>query len=204
MSEVPKRQWLTLSEASKLRGVHPATLRVWADEGYVKTFRTPGGHRRFLASEIEAMLAPARTPAEVPMVRDLVDVARREISTLQRLHQGWLTAFPQESRGPWRDSGRRLIGLAIQYVSRRQGREAVLDEGRSIGILYGRQCAAGGMSLSNTVRAFLFFRESLLRSARPGQPALRGHWRRNGGRAQSAGAGGGWGAACGDRPGAGP
>lgn len=167
-SQLPKRQWLTLSEASDLLGVHPATLRAWADVGYIRTFRTPGGHRRFLASEIEAMVAPAGQASEEPIVRSLVDVARREISTLRQADQGWLSSFPQEARGPWRDSGRRLIGLAIQYVSRREGREAVLEEGRAIGQLYGRQCAAGGLGLSNTVRAFLFFRESLLRSTRPG------------------------------------
>ena len=168
-SQLPKRQWLTLSEASSLLGVHPATLRTWADEGYIQSFRTPGGHRRFLASEVEAMVAPAgHVPREEPMVRELVDVARREISTLQRSEQGWLAAFPGEARTSWRDSGRRLIGLAIQYVSRRERREAVMEEGRDIGRLYGRQCAAGGLSLSNTVRAFLFFRESLLRSTRPG------------------------------------
>lgn len=182
---VGEREWLTLSEASELLGVHPATLRVWADEGYIKTFRTPGGHRRFLASELEAMVAPAgawgrlpglpdsdpqeaRGPGGLPQMRSLVAQARQEISSLGERENAWLVAFPPERRGPWRDSGRRLIGLAIQYVSRQEGRQAVLDEGRAIGALYGRQCASIGVSLADTVRAFLFFRESLLRSTRPG------------------------------------
>ncbi len=164
------RQWLTLSEAAERLGVHPATLRAWADEGYIKSFRTPGGHRRFLASEVEAMVAPAgEAPAAgADSVRDLVTQTRQELSTLAGSEGRWLACFPGEARAPWRESGRRLIGLAIQYVSRREGREAISREGRAIGALYGRQCAAGGVSLADTVRAFLFFRESLLRSTRPG------------------------------------
>lgn len=39
--------WLALREASEKMGVSPATLRAWADEGRVQSYRTPGGHRRF-------------------------------------------------------------------------------------------------------------------------------------------------------------
>ena len=172
------RQWLTLTEASEALGVHPATLRAWADAGHVRTFRTPGGHRRFLASEIESMLAVAGglgQPAGDELGRDLVTVARRELSSLRGEGGGWLAAFPDEQREAWRESGRRLIGLAIQYVSRREGREAIVEEARSIGRLYGRRCAALGVPLTGTVRALLFFRESLLRSTRPGLVA-HGHY----------------------------
>jgi len=163
---------LTLTEASRVLGVHRATLRVWADEGHIKTFRTPGGHRRFLASEIEAMIAAGGTPVvrgeDESLSRDLVTVARRDLSTLDGPGRAWLLAFPEEEREDWRVSGRRLIGLAIQYVSRRGQREAILDEVRTIGTRYGERCAARHVPLATTVRALLFFRESLLRATRPG------------------------------------
>lgn len=171
-AQAPKKQWLTLAEASALLGVHRATLRTWADEGHVRAFRTPGGHRRFLAAEIQALVATAgepKAPAEDSrLARDLLNVARRELSSLQGAGNAWLEAFPAGERDPWRESGRRLVGLAIQYVSRRDGREAVINEARAIGTLYGQKCAASRVSLANTVRALLFFRESLLRSTRPG------------------------------------
>ena len=40
--------WLTLSEAAEQLGVHPTTLRRWADNGDIPVSVTPGGHRRFL------------------------------------------------------------------------------------------------------------------------------------------------------------
>ncbi len=48
---------LTISEAARRLGVHPNTLRTWADKGLVKTVRLPSGYRRFAVAEIERMRA---------------------------------------------------------------------------------------------------------------------------------------------------
>lgn len=47
--------WLSLRDASRKMGVSPATLRGWADEGRVESYRTPGGHRRFRVGESGAV-----------------------------------------------------------------------------------------------------------------------------------------------------
>ena len=51
--------WLSLHEASQRLNVHPATLREWADRGRIRTFRTPGGHRRFSVEDVDALAAEA-------------------------------------------------------------------------------------------------------------------------------------------------
>lgn len=48
-------QWLTLQEAARLLGVHQNTLRRWADAGYIRVQRTPGGHRRFERAQVEQL-----------------------------------------------------------------------------------------------------------------------------------------------------
>src|ERR1700737_3179647 len=48
--------WLTLGKASKMLGVHGATLREWADKGLIESFQTPGGHRRFALADIRSFL----------------------------------------------------------------------------------------------------------------------------------------------------
>jgi hypothetical protein len=79
-------------------------------------------------------------------------------------------AFDQEKdRQQMRDTGRRLFGLAIQFMSRTRDHELVLQEGLRIGEFYGQECAQHSVSLVDTVRALFFFRESLLRAAKPGQ-----------------------------------
>jgi excisionase family DNA binding protein len=44
--------WMTLGEAAHFLGVSGATLRKWTDNGMVPTFRTPGGHRRYLVDAL--------------------------------------------------------------------------------------------------------------------------------------------------------
>lgn len=65
-TETPSREeWLTVREACALVGVSPATLRRWSDNGDIKAFTTPGGHRRFTRSTILDLLpAPMSAPTE--------------------------------------------------------------------------------------------------------------------------------------------
>src|SRR5439155_906135 len=49
--------WLSMQEASERLHVHADTLRQWADRGRIRTFRTPGGHRRFQAADVDALAA---------------------------------------------------------------------------------------------------------------------------------------------------
>src|SRR5258708_12715139 len=67
--------WLSLTEASKRLNVHPATLRDWADRGRIRTFRTPGGHRRFSGEDIDALAAEA-APELALFMNALVGQAR--------------------------------------------------------------------------------------------------------------------------------
>ena len=46
-----------ISEASQLLGVSEATLRQWTDEGSIKAFVTPGGHRRYSKEELKEFLS---------------------------------------------------------------------------------------------------------------------------------------------------
>jgi excisionase family DNA binding protein len=50
-------QPLTPSEVASRFRVSVATVRVWADEGRLASFRTPGGQRRFRREDVEAFLA---------------------------------------------------------------------------------------------------------------------------------------------------
>ena len=166
--------WLSLSEASKLLGVHFTTVRRWADAGTIPCFRTPGGHRRFRAADLTSWLEGKQTMVPVPqpeaVVQNAVGFTRQEIAQKQVSGELWYMAFDREDeRRQMQDTGRSLFGLAIKYVSRAGGQEAVLLEGQRIGEFYGKRCAERGVSLVDTVRAFFFFRRSLLRATEPGR-----------------------------------
>jgi excisionase family DNA binding protein len=47
------RLGLSTSQAARELGVSLGTVRRWADLGYLRAYRTPGGQRRFSAEQIE-------------------------------------------------------------------------------------------------------------------------------------------------------
>ena len=64
---VETADWLTLGTAAKYLGVAQSTIRKWSDLGRVPTFYTPGRHRRYRRSDLDAFLehsgpAAARGP----------------------------------------------------------------------------------------------------------------------------------------------
>jgi excisionase family DNA binding protein len=48
-------EYLSISEAARRLGVHPATLRGWADKGLVPHIKLPTGYRRFAPSAIQKL-----------------------------------------------------------------------------------------------------------------------------------------------------
>jgi excisionase family DNA binding protein len=47
---------LSTSQAAEALGVSLGTVRRWSDMGYLASYRTPGGQRRFSADQIEQFL----------------------------------------------------------------------------------------------------------------------------------------------------
>src|SRR5215210_3073427 len=70
-------QWLTLGQAANYLGVAQSTIRKWSDSGRLPAFYTPGGHRRFRRSDLDAFLSNSRgTPLRAGPVILIDDDAR--------------------------------------------------------------------------------------------------------------------------------
>jgi excisionase family DNA binding protein len=157
---------LTLGQACKLLNVDESTLRRWADAGQVRTFRTPGGHRRFAEGDVKAIVqGRGRT-----QYSDVGDLATRRIR--QQLHRkpgssaDWYTSVDEVQREKLRPLGRRLMQLVADYVAKRGRRTSLLEEARLTGAEYGAELARAGMTLTQAMEAFTFFRRSLDQSAK--------------------------------------
>lgn len=151
---VTQGEWLSLSEASALLGVHPSTLRRWSDQGKIESTRTSGGHRRFSRSVIERYLKGHSFPEKAEPAP--LSQASRHATT--DLSQAWRDSFPAESREAVRQLGQRLLGLMLQYLTRQNEDERFLQEGRAIGRRYGTEIAKAGLAMLQMVEAFLYFR----------------------------------------------
>src|SRR3954464_8460019 len=55
-------EWLTLGQAARLLGVAQSTIRKWSDQGRVPAVYTPGGHRRYRRSDLEAFVDRSGPP----------------------------------------------------------------------------------------------------------------------------------------------
>lgn len=51
----PERVFMTPGEVSAMLRVDANTVARWANDGRITAVRTPGGHRRYLASEVYAL-----------------------------------------------------------------------------------------------------------------------------------------------------
>src|SRR3989442_15113088 len=65
-------EWLSLREAADMLGMHPATVRLWADRNELPSRRTNGGHRPFPRTGIETPLRPGAERRPHPPAQILV------------------------------------------------------------------------------------------------------------------------------------
>ena len=56
-----QRRLLNVTEAARRLGIHPHTLRSWADKGLVPVVRTLTGYRRFDPDEIDRVIEEMRS-----------------------------------------------------------------------------------------------------------------------------------------------
>jgi len=159
----PKLKWLSLQEASQMLGVHPSTLHQWADSGKIPTVRTPGGHRRFAESDVRALLEPE--PLQPAVVQLLVQSAlgrtRMEVSGGKLSEQSWYQRLDETDKAEHRELGRKLLSMVMQYLSQPSDRQEIMKEAQELGRSYGEHSLVNKLTLTEAVRAFLYFHDFL-------------------------------------------
>jgi excisionase family DNA binding protein len=167
-----KSQWLSLRDACRLLDVSNTTLRQWADNGYLRVYRTPGGHRRFLRDDVDSFAnAPER--AQEQGRGDAIEGSalrkiRRSLSRNDVLQQPWYQSVEEEGKVRMRLFGRRLLSLLLQEAGPRRLRQELLEEAGLLGREYGTEMSERGVTLKDTIEAFVFFRTMVLDSTNPG------------------------------------
>src|SRR5437667_939484 len=116
-------EWLSLRQAADMLGMHPATVRLWADRNELPSRRTGGGHRRFRRADIEAHLRQDQEaglglrPAAQLLVQSVLGRVRFAFTdgTLDNLP--WYQDFNDSAREGYRRLGRRVLELLLQALS---------------------------------------------------------------------------------------
>jgi excisionase family DNA binding protein len=161
-------EWVTLTAACRLLGVSPSTVRRWGDTGMVRTFVTPGGHRRFSRAGLEALL-PER-PTSRPSLLDLGETPGRMARGYRRAaetgaaHVPWIDDLDEAQRERFRAYGR---GIVISLVAALDAddparRHELLRDAEDACAEYGRMAGRGGLASATTADLFLRFRRPFL------------------------------------------
>jgi excisionase family DNA binding protein len=155
--------WLKLTEAARLLGVHPSTVRLWSDKGILPTHRTSGGHRRYLKSEIELWQnttreAPELQPASA--MQSAIGQVRMQIADGRLEAEVWYQKLDEPARSQYRASGMTLVRGLMNYMS--GGDSEAASEAYALGYEYASRARRCGLNAVDATRAFLFFRNTLL------------------------------------------
>jgi len=157
-------KWLSLQGASRMLGVHPSTLRQWADAGKIHTVRTPGGHRRFAESDVRALLEPETVePASIQLlVQGVVGHSRMDVTGGKLDQQVWYQRFDETGKAEFREMSRKLLALLVQYLTQPIERPALVEDVRVFGRDLADRAMLGRLTLAEAASAVLYLQDFLM------------------------------------------
>lgn len=155
--------WLSLRQVADMLGMHPATVRLWADRNELPSRRTNGGHRRFRRADIEARLRQEAEPKSHPAAQLLVQSVLGRVrfaftdGTLNTLP--WYQHFNETARDAYRKLGRRMLELLLHALTESTFSDELRREAVQLGTEYGSITRTSHVPVADAVRAFLYFRD---------------------------------------------
>ena len=173
VSSQTEEEWLSLRQAAEMLGMHPATVRLWADRNELPSRRTSGGHRRFRRADIEERLRqetePRPTPAAQLLVQSILGRVRFAFTDGTLDTFPWYHHFNADARATYGQLGRKVLDLLLRALSDGTPHETLLQEAMQLGTEYGTVTCKSHVPVADAVRAFLYFRtlfdESVLQLA---------------------------------------
>ena len=149
-------------------GVSEPTLRQWTDEGKIRAFITPGGHRRYNKAELRSFTGKQQ---RVHGIKDLVTriedtpPLHRELAHTHFAATSWYNKLDPESQRHLAESGRQLLHLVTRYITEPLKQKEVEELARGIGSDFGEQVAKLGLSLTESLEAFMLHRNPVINAA---------------------------------------
>ena len=156
---------VSISEASHILGVSETALRQWTDEGKIKAFVTPGGHRRYSRAELNKFMLSSRKLLGIKdVVAELEDTAstHREIGRTYFKTSYLYSNLNRESQELLAELGRRLLSIIIRYITEPSRREEIIKLAQDVGHSHGETLARLGFQLTDSVEAFLMHRNTIM------------------------------------------
>ena len=160
-------EWVSLRRAAEILGVHPATVRNWADKGEIVARRTPGGHRRFRRTDLihyAQQQEEEMQPVEVRIIiQNALGQARMQVGEGTITNLAWYETMSEKARAAMRSLGRETLeGLRTYLAEGAQDRD--LSRAITLGQEYAHQLSEEGLTLPQTMRGFFYFGDFVVNS----------------------------------------
>lgn len=166
MNKNESSEWVSLRRAAEILGVHPATVRNWADSGKLPFRRTAGKHRRFNVKELTnyAQSQGELQPLEVQVIiQNALGQTRMQVGSDNLENAQWYNAMSQSTKIQMREEGRRALEAIRDYVA-----SGAPDDRLSLAITLGKDYAErlsdDGLTLPQALRGFFYFSDFVLNS----------------------------------------
>ena len=159
---------VSISEASHILGVSEAALRQWTDEGKIRAFITPGGHRRYSRVELKKFISSRHKIYSIKdLVAELGDTTQshRDIAKTYLNSTPWYNKLSRESQERLVAPGKQLLSLIVRYIAEPSKRDEIIQHARDVGNDFGETLAQLGLPLTESVEAFIIHRNPMMDTA---------------------------------------
>ena len=162
---IEKDVLISISEASHILGVTEVTLRQWTNEGDIKAFVTPGGHRRYSKEELKKLI---RMHHKILGVNDLASrlgdsvPLHREIAANFMQSTVLFSKLDIEAQKQLSVLGRQLLSLIAKYITEPANQKETLSSIKEIGQKFGDITARLGVPLIDAIQAFTQHRQPII------------------------------------------
>lgn len=165
--KMKQMSFVSINKASEILGVSEAALRQWTDGGKIKAFITPGGHRRFLKSDLKKLLdSNQRYPGLKDLALEVEDTIQIHREIGKSFHNtSWYSRLDVESQEYLARLGRQLLDLIITFITKptRQAEteKLICKTGQDFGLISARL----DLQLADSVEAFILHRNPIMNTA---------------------------------------
>jgi len=165
-SKIKQEVRVNISKASQILAVSEQALRQWTDEGKIKAFITPGGHRRYSRVELRRFINQNRKTLGIKdLVTDLEHVVPvlHDTATNYLRSTTWQGQLDSESQKYLASLGRRLLELIIKSVSEASWQAETSEAVKGVGADFGWILSRQGLPLTDAVQTFIQHRDPIIK-----------------------------------------
>jgi len=158
---------VTIGQAARILGVSEVALRYWTDEGRIKAFVTPGGHRRYSKTELQNFISFHQNAVGVKELIDEIEATsklHKEIVCTSLVTKEWYAQLSREKTTALSHLGREMLNIIIGHLNEPNETLRFLGYARKVGQGFGEALAGLKLSLTDSVEAFILHRDPIMKA----------------------------------------